>query len=251
MRELNLLTEEARSEIQKDGRTLYQILKVDPNDSGSRVKQAYRQLCLKLHPDKTSEASAEHEPGPTPFSKTVIHATFTMSMSYLLPHWLKCFQSPHATAELCGTLGRMGLEGLALASRINAADDADQKDSHPVIQCLYYTFGALTLCYGFCYCCCFCCHCCGGRCDGLAHRVLGDKWFGLYRQAVSEARLSEVMDDGAAPNYEASHRGPRLSSTTSDASNPSSNKAATAMPKVAGPIVEQPAHMSTENATII
>lgn len=136
------------------------------------IKRAYKKLALKYHPDKN------------PNNEEVAKTFDRIKRSY------EILSDPQKKR----VYDKFGSEGVRLLEEMQGERESPQRclNRHPVAKCLFYTLGVLTLGYGCC-CLCWCCNCCGGSCTGLATKVLGKTFVGLYSEAVKEADLREHM----------------------------------------------------------
>ena len=161
--------------LQQRGESLYEVLGVARTASASEVKRAYYRGARLCHPDKTDDAAA--------------HARFQE-----LKYAYEVLQDGQRRA----VYDKLGYDGLLVAADMEEEEDAIRKltESKPWIKALWCLGGVVTVGYGFacCFCCCFC-NCCCGHGEGCAEKLVGPKYMAMYRQAVQEAEVQEVMSE--------------------------------------------------------
>lgn len=159
------------------GRSLYTELRVSPTANQEDIKQAYRRLARKFHPDK----NAGNEEVAKKFQR--------IARAYEIlkdPYKKKIYD-------------KYGSEGVRLYEEMNGERSGPQSffDRHPCFKVFYYAAWGLTCGFGCC-CCCWCCNCCGGRCTEPMTRIFGESIVGMYYEAKKEARLREVLQEQTA-----------------------------------------------------
>lgn len=158
------------------GRSLYTELRVSPSANQEDIKQAYRKLARKFHPDKNSG------------NEEVAKKFQRIARAYEIlkdPYKKKIYD-------------KYGSEGVRLYEEMNGERSGPQSffDRHPCLKVFYYAAWGLTCGFGCC-CCCWCCNCCGGRCTEPMTRIFGESIVGIYYEAKKEARLRQVLQEQA------------------------------------------------------